>query len=233
LASLFFVGGCKQLHSSGYQQIGKSSGNFGFHCILGETDSDDYDRILHINGFAVAYDPQSTRLDSFNLVINNLSVSQNTESHELNYVAGKKYTLDIKTAYGEATGSITAPSISGIQFVNLPDTHYTNKPLVIKWKYPTGESNNGGIIVSANNYISNILSPETTEYNIPVTALKNMTGSIQITVTSVRFVKFPKLINPNDDFYVFIDGLDWTVGTYFGVFYSINRYVRFLKSNQP
>lgn len=126
------ISGCNRAHSAGYEAIGKSSGDFGFRCILGNTDSDDYGRILHINGAAVAYDPHSTRLDSFNLTINNVSVSLEPGSAELNYIAGKKYTINIKTAYGEATGTVTAPSISSIQFVNLPDTHYTDKPLVVK-----------------------------------------------------------------------------------------------------
>lgn len=231
ISFLFIFANCHKSDRPDYEKIGASSGNFGFQSILGETDSDDFDRIIKIKGATFAYRDKTTRVDSFKVIINDASIPDNYDSNELNYVPNKKYSFRIVTELGEASGSLKAPSVSRIHFVNLPDTHYTDQPLKIEWKYPDGESNNGVVIIDANGHNSGILPPESTSYTIPEKELENRTGSNQISVTSIRYVKFPNLINPLDNQVQFIEGLDNDVGSYFGVFTSTNRYVQVLRTD--
>jgi hypothetical protein len=231
LGSLAIFTACQQSKSSNYKKLGSSTGQFGVQSILGETDSDDYDEVIEVRAPTLAYSNRNTRLDSFEVTINDVSLSDR-DNNEFDYVPTKKYSFKIKSKLGRATGSITAPSISRIQFVTLPDTHYTDHPLEIEWKYPAGESNDGAIIVDASGHNSGLLPPETKSYTIPGKDLANRPGYNQISITSIRYVKFPELLKPSDNQVRFIEGLDAKAGSYFGVFVSINRYVEVIRSNQ-
>lgn len=226
---ILLSGSCPRSGGPGYATAGSSSGQFGFRSILGETDSDNFGRVLEIRAPTLAYSDKTTRADSFRVTINGAVLPGDYESTELDYVPTKEYSFRIETDFGAAEGTVSAPFISAIKFVTLPDTHYTDKPLLVEWSFPAGEENNGAIIVDASGHNSGILPPETTSYTIPAEDLENGTRSNQISITSIRYVEFPCLITPHDNSVQFFEGLDRVAGSYFGVFVSINRYVEVLR----
>lgn len=122
--AVLVLASCNKSDGSDYEKIGSSTGNFGFRSVLGETDSDDYDRIIQIKGFTIAYSDKTTRLDSSDVTINGISITDTTDSNELNYVPTKKYSFKIHTELGEATGSVTAPQFQEFN-LSIYLTHVT------------------------------------------------------------------------------------------------------------
>ena len=209
---------------SDYETIGTASGNFGFRFITGDSDLATTTGIIHIIAPTYVYDVNSIRLDTFHLEINGISLNENPYLTELTYAPDKKYTFKLSSELGEASGEVVAPSISGIQFINLPETHNSEKDLKISWAYPKGEINNGAIFVETYWHRSELLPPQTTSYTIPSTAFEHTGGSFEISIGSIRYVKFPQLTNPEDDNVSFIGELDKDLGSYFGIFYAVHRY---------
>ena len=228
LPFLFILLGCNhQDIESDYEAFGTASGNFGFRAILGETDSGDFGEVFSVSGFTVVYDEYSHRVDTFEVQINSVDPFENSDTHELKYIPGKTYQISVNSELGEAFGEVTAPNIERIIFVNLPEIHNPEKDLTVFWRFDGPASNDGAILVEAGNHHSEFLPPNTTSYTIPKKYYENFHGTdIQISVTSIRYVKFPQLVSPDDDFFQFIPGFDDEVGSFFVVYNSVNKYVQ-------
>lgn len=93
ISTLFIFANGHKTDEPDYEKIGSGTGQFGPQSILGETDSDDYGRIIGSREFTLAYIDKTTRLDSFKVKINDTTTPDNYDSEELNYVTNNKYSF--------------------------------------------------------------------------------------------------------------------------------------------
>ena len=222
-----------------YEKVVDSSENLSFKTLLFSNDSDDFDDILRM-ALAVVYDEEdepynsldSSSLQEVNITLNGRRLGPaiwglfgtGTDS-AFQLIPGREYAFRIEAPEGEAVTAITAPTVSQIEFVNLPETHRQDQPLTVEWTYPAGELNDGGIIVSiGRSYNSGILPPRTRSHTIPAEAFRYSSSSRQIAVQSVRYALFPRMRDTQDRNISVVEGLDHR-GSFFAISVGIDRYV--------
>ena len=148
-------------------------------------------------------------------------ITASSDSVLFSYEAGEAYRATIGLNDERIETTVTAPSISEIAFKELPDSVAANQPVTIQWAYPDGELNDGALVVTAGDYSSGLLDPETTSHTIPANTFER-NGPESIVIVSVRYTLFTGLRNPRDLNIQFITGLDHR-GSFFGVFVAQTR----------
>lgn len=211
--------------SPDYRKTNAVSANFGFRAVYGLNDVSGSDDVLELSG-GFLYNADDQRVSpsdgQASLKFNDVPVT--SDDFEFEFTPGRDYTVTATPNGESVSGSVTAPSISEIEFTSLPDTVATDQEIEVAWTYPEGEENDGAIIVQAGRYSSGMLEPSTTSHTIPAGALERQTGSVDFSVLSVRYVLFPNLTNPSDPSVVFIEELD-PKGSFFATVVGVGRFV--------
>lgn len=195
----------------------------GVRGFFGSIDSDDFDRVfrptfvefVRPSGEVVGpLDPAS------HLSVNGVSIAD--PDYETPFEAGGVYELTFGLDDIRVEQTLRAPSVSAINFESLPDSVDRGGNLTVSWRYPEGEANDGAILVETRGYSSGLLPPSTTEHTFPVSEFES--ERVQVSVTSVRYVRFPNLITPDSRDVELFEPLD-RKAAYFGIAVGINRYV--------
>ncbi len=143
------------------------------------------------------------------------------------YEPGGRYRFEVSMDGERVDGAVTAPSVSDIRIVSVPDSLCDDEPLTINWTYPEGERNDGAIMVNARGYESERLDHGVTSHTIPAgTFLHGYWGDQEIQVTSIRSVLYPRLHNPVDFGVQFGLGL---TGSFFSTFIMSEVYRPYLR----
>ena len=176
---------------NGAEQVSDTEASFGIRAIYGLNPASAngsyalaaqfYRNGEHIGAFGK---------DSTTFKVNGVSAAD--DRFKFDYEPGKEYSFEASLNGETVGGSITAPSVSDISFVELPDTVCDNQPVTIKWKYPEGERNDGILMLSASGYDSEHLEPGTTSYTIPANKLV-FKETVRVQVFTMRSILFRNL----------------------------------------
>jgi hypothetical protein len=209
--------------SPSYREVVETEGSFTLRSIYGLNDSDDFNRVIEIAS-GLVYDSSDKQLsitgEDVDVAINGVSLA--SDDFEFSYQPGAEYVITASVNDESVSGTVTAPSISSIEFADMPDTLDASSPITVKWAYPEGETNDGAILFSDSRHVSELLPPNTTSYTLPEW-YDIQEGERQFQIMSVRFVEFPNLLNALDFGVSGIRALD-ARGSHFATFVGQNRY---------